>query len=273
MAVLRSNVGHGSKLTTALHRSQQAPAILGQEGSGGLLSRWYTILDNDGSNYFDSLEKLFFSCLQSADDKSALLCLERLTHRFGPSHERIMALRSIYDEAIAEDNPSLERCLKKYDDILSQNPANLPILKRRITLLRSLSRPTESISSLIQLLGATPTDAEAWCELAELYHSQGMGAQAIFSLEEALLVVPHAWNVHARLGEILYIYAGSLEDEAMWRQLHSSIRHFCRSVELCDGYLRGFYGLALVGIHFHKLSMAPLQTKLMRFIGHGSSFG
>lgn len=80
-------------------------------------------------------------------------------------------------------------------------------------------------------------------------------------------------QVHARLGEILYIYAGSLEDEAMWRQLHSSIRHFCRSVELCDGYLRGFYGLALVGIHVHKLSMAPLQAKLMRFIGHRSSLG
>lgn len=245
MVVLQPNAGHGSRLKTALHRSQQAPAILGQEGTGGLLSRWYTILDNDGSNDFDSLEKLFFSCLQSADDKSALLCLERLTHRFGPSNERIMALRSIYDEAIAEDKLSLEICLKKYDDILSQNPVNMPILKRRIALLRSLSRPTEAISSLIQLLGATPTDAEAWCELAELYHSQGMCPQAIFSLEEALLGVPHAWNVHARLGEILYIYAGSLEDEAMCRQLHSSIRHFCRSVELCDGYLRGFYGLAL----------------------------
>lgn len=125
MVVLQPNAGHGSRLKTALHRSQQAPAILGQEGTGGLLSRWYTILDNDSSNDFDSLEKLFFSCLQTADDKSALLCLERLTHRFGPSNERIMALRSIYDEAIAEDKLSLERCLKKYDDILSQNPVNM----------------------------------------------------------------------------------------------------------------------------------------------------
>ncbi len=80
-------------------------------------------------------------------------------------------------------------------------------------------------------------------------------------------------QVHARVGEILYIYADPLEDEAMCRQLHSAIRHFCRSVELCDGYLRGFYGLALVGIHVHGLSIAPLQTKLMRFIGHSSSLG
>lgn len=89
-------------------------------------------------------------------------------------------------------------------------------MKRRITLLRSLSRPTEAISSLIQLLGATPTDAEAWCELAELYHSQGMGAQAIFSLEEALLVVPHAWNVSY---DSIKVYRGLLTPDAGSRPL------------------------------------------------------
>lgn len=70
-----------------------------------------------------------------------------------------------------------------------------PILKRRVALLRSLNRPAEAISALIQLLDAIPTDAEAWCELADLYQSQGLGSQAIFSLEEALLVAPNSWNV------------------------------------------------------------------------------
>jgi tetratricopeptide (TPR) repeat protein len=70
-----------------------------------------------------------------------------------------------------------------------------PILKRRIALLRSLNRPSDAISALIQLLDAIPTDAEAWCELADLYQSQGLGSQAIFSLEEALLIAPNSWNV------------------------------------------------------------------------------
>ncbi|KAL4870160.1 hypothetical protein BDV12DRAFT_184567 [Aspergillus spectabilis] len=235
---------HGSDLKTALHRAQQAPVILGQQASGQSFTG-LSILCRGSSDDFNTLEKLFFSCIQSADDKSALICLERLTHRFGSSNERVMALRCLYDEATTEDQPSLERCLKKYDNILSQNPVNLPILKRRIALLRSLSRPTDAISTLVQLLDATPTDAEAWCELAEIYQSQGMSSQATFCLEEALLIVPHAWNVHARLGEILYIYASSLEGEGMYRQTQSAIRHFCRSVELCDDYLRGFYGLAL----------------------------
>lgn len=49
--------------------------------------------------------------------------------------------------------------------------------------------------ALVQLLDDSPTDAEAWSELSELYANQGLYRQAIFSLEEVLLVTPNAWNV------------------------------------------------------------------------------
>jgi tetratricopeptide (TPR) repeat protein len=58
-----------------------------------------------------------------------------------------------------------------------------------------MSRHTNAVSALVQFLDAFPTDAEAWCELAELYQAQAMLSQAIFCLEEALLIVPNAWNV------------------------------------------------------------------------------
>jgi tetratricopeptide (TPR) repeat protein len=64
-----------------------------------------------------------------------------------------------------------------------------------VALLRSLQRPADAITALIKLLDAVPTDAEAWCELSDLYQSQGLSSQAIFSLEEALLIAPNAWNV------------------------------------------------------------------------------
>lgn len=32
------------------------------------------------------------------------------------------------------------------------------------------------------------------------------------------------------------------------RQLNEALKRFCRSVELCDDYLRGYYGLKLVSI-------------------------
>lgn len=49
--------------------------------------------------------------------------------------------------------------------------------------------------ALNSLLEASPTDAEAWAELADLYVSQGLYQQGIFALEEVLLITPNAWNV------------------------------------------------------------------------------
>jgi tetratricopeptide (TPR) repeat protein len=144
---------------------------------------------------YREIEQLLLACLQTGDDRSALSCLNQLEQRFGASNERVLGLRGIYEEAVAEDRSSLESCLRKYDTLLLENPGNMPVLKRRVALLRALSRHTDAIHSLIDLLKAAPTDAEAWCELSDLYRSQGMGLQAIFCLEEALLIAPNAWNV------------------------------------------------------------------------------
>jgi tetratricopeptide (TPR) repeat protein len=59
----------------------------------------------------------------------------------------------------------------------------------------SLGRTSEAAVSLNSLLEVSPTDAEAWAELADLYVSQGMYQQGIFALEEVLLITPNAWNV------------------------------------------------------------------------------
>lgn len=58
-----------------------------------------------------------------------------------------------------------------------------------------MNRTTEAITALNDFLDASPTDAEAWSELSDLYVSSGMFPQAIFALEEVLLVTPNAWNV------------------------------------------------------------------------------
>lgn len=68
-------------------------------------------------------------------------------------------------------------------------------MKRRIALLRSMSRNSNATSALVEFVDAFPTDSEAWCELSDLYQRQGMHSQAIFCLEEALLISPNAWNV------------------------------------------------------------------------------
>jgi ER membrane protein complex subunit 2 len=66
-----------------------------------------------------------------------------------------------------------------------------------MALLKYLGRQTEAVVALNSLLEASPTDAEAWAELADLYISQGLYQQGIFALEEVLLITPNAWNVSA----------------------------------------------------------------------------
>lgn len=98
------------------------------------------------------------------------------------------------------------------------------------------------------LLDFSPTDAEAWAELADVYLEQGLYAQAVYALEEVLVLAPNAWNVHARLGEVSYMAASTAAggtDAATQRYAADALKRFCRSIELCDDYLRGYYGLKL----------------------------
>lgn len=52
-------------------------------------------------------------------------------------------------------------------------------------------------------------------------------------------------QIHARLGELLFVCSSSSEGDSA-RLAGKSVQHFCRSIELCDDYLRGLYGLILV---------------------------
>lgn len=200
----------------------------------------------DSTELWNELEQLLYACLRTGDDKSAFLCVEKLSERFGANNERVMAMRGLYQEATAADEAAIRTILQDYTKILMENPMNVPIHKRRIALMRSLGRTQEAITDLVEFVDSFPTDIEAWCELGDLYHSQGCISQAIYCLEEAIIITPHAWNLHARLGELEYL-AGLSPTESPEAQKHlaQAIQRFSRSIELCDNYLRGFYGLKL----------------------------
>ncbi len=58
-----------------------------------------------------------------------------------------------------------------------------------------MGRLPDAASVLVQLLDFSPTDSEAWSELSDIYLSQGLYPQAIYALEEVLVLAPNAWNV------------------------------------------------------------------------------
>ncbi|KFY16994.1 hypothetical protein V492_00959 [Pseudogymnoascus sp. VKM F-4246] len=214
--------------SVALQLSQQAPALLSKTPSSIApysLSSVYAAPETP--ELWTTYENLMLSCLRTGDQQSARL----------------------YQEATAESDTDLQRVLTEYDSILSSDPSNMPVTKRRIALLKSLGNHTEAISALSKFLKNSPTDAEAWAEISDLYANQGLYKQSIFALEEVLLITPNAWNIHAKLGELLFTSAGTDgntgKDNTTEKNLQESVRRFSRSIELCDDYLRGFYGLKL----------------------------
>ncbi|KAK8041154.1 hypothetical protein PG994_014161 [Apiospora phragmitis] len=177
------------------------------------------------------------------DEESAHLCLGRLVNRFGDDNERVMALIGLMKEADATDDATLEVVLKEYEALLQENPTNIPIVKRRVALLRSIGRIPDAVTALTGLLDFSPTDSEAWSELSDIYFSQGLYSQAIFALEEVLVLQPNAWNNRGAAPHVHQIGIGDQNDSA--KQLAEALKRFCRSIELCDDYLRGYYGLKL----------------------------
>jgi ER membrane protein complex subunit 2 len=64
------------------------------------------------------------SCLQTGDEQSAYLCLEKLTSRFGAENDRLVALRGLFKEAMAKDEKALQLVLEEYESILSRDATN-----------------------------------------------------------------------------------------------------------------------------------------------------
>jgi ER membrane protein complex subunit 2 len=112
--------------SVALQLSQQAPIILQNPPtsiSSYSISSLYASAET--ADLWTTYENLMQSCLRTGDEQSAHVCLERLTSRFGSENERVMALRGLFQEAIAENDAALERVLEEYDSILARDQTNM----------------------------------------------------------------------------------------------------------------------------------------------------
>jgi ER membrane protein complex subunit 2 len=111
--------------SSTLHLSQKAPLLL---STAAPASRFFplTLFDKpETPSTWTDYERLFQACLRAGDDKSAHLCLERLTLRFGASDKKVMGLRGMYQEAIASSTTDLEEILQSYEKILREDPMNV----------------------------------------------------------------------------------------------------------------------------------------------------
>ncbi|KAB2100683.1 hypothetical protein AG0111_0g10921 [Alternaria gaisen] len=230
---------------TALALSQKAPLVLSTTPTSNLPWPLSLLFSRETPETWTIHENLFLSTLRTGDENAALSILQRLEARFGDHNERIVTLRGIYNEATSKSDADLEKVFEAYEKILRDDPTNMSIRKRRVAVLKALGRTGDAITAVTVLLQYSPTDAEAWAEASDLYASQAAWGQAIYCAEEVLLITPNAWSAHAHIATLHYLSTASNNPPSL-TSLALSLKHFCRSVELNDGYLRGYYGLKLL---------------------------
>jgi len=230
---------------TALALSQKAPRILASSPTSSLPWPLSLLFSRETPESWAIHENLFLSALRTGDEKAAAQILSRLESRFGEHNERILVLRGIYNEATAQTTGDLEKVFEGYEKILREDPTNMSIRKRRVAVLKSLGRINDAITAITVLLQNSPTDVEAWAEASELYASQCAWGQAIYCAEEVLLTAPTSWSAHAHVATLHYLSTASNNPPSS-SELSLALKHFCRAVELNEGYLRGFYGIKIV---------------------------
>ena len=109
----------------ALRLSQQTAHFLQNNSSYTAFNVPIPFWSNpESSKLWGQYENFLLSCLRTGDDKGAFLCLERLIERFGTTNEKVMGLRGLYQEAVAEDEAGLEKILREYNEVLVEDPVN-----------------------------------------------------------------------------------------------------------------------------------------------------
>jgi tetratricopeptide (TPR) repeat protein len=139
-----------------------------------------------------------------------------------------------------EATKNADAALAFYNKVLAVEPTNVPVIKRKITLLKSIGKVGDAIHELVSYLDTFYTDADAWLELAELYQSMNAFERANYCFGEAVLINPHNHFNHLQYADSFYTL--SLQQPGA-SHLDNALREYLRAIELCDNLLRGFCGV------------------------------
>lgn len=179
----------------------------------------------------------------------AVNCLRALDKQF-PSGNRVLRLRAMRKEALNQ----FADAEKIYKIMLEDDPANLHVRKRLITIQKSQNRIEAAIQSLNEYLKEFMGDQEAWMELCELYIHQQEYAKAAFCMEELILSHPHNHLYHQRYAEIHYTM-GTPDS------LEKAKKYFAQALKLDPNNVRALYGLYLAATNSVTSKIASSMKK------------
>jgi len=177
-------------------------------------------------------EQIFLAALDTHETETCENLLGELKSQF-PESQRVSRLEGLLHE-VHGDTIKANRV---YDKMAETNPSNSLCMKRKICLLKAAGKMSEATNQLCEYLSISPSDVEAWKELAQIYLEYGNFKQAAFCLEEVLLAHPHSYLSFLVYAECLYSIGSK-------SALSTAQKYFSHSLVL-KKTSRALWGLAL----------------------------
>ncbi|KAI8054488.1 hypothetical protein BDF22DRAFT_742419 [Syncephalis plumigaleata] len=219
-SVSLSNSQLAATLAEYRQRCDGPPDLVVQYGEQLMLAGYTSQL---GDEVWAFYEQLFVAALHTARWPLAQSCLDALNARF-PGSTRVGRLEGMLHEA----KGNIEVASNLYASLLETDETNMLAAKRHIVILKQTGRIQNAITALTNYLDTYYSDQEAWMELCEY-------AQAIFCMEEVIVMQPQNPGFHLKYAEILYTTG----------QIALALKEYCRVVELSPTQIRAWYGVKL----------------------------
>lgn len=189
-----------------------------------------------GSDLWTVYEQVAIACLDCHALDAAKKCINALDSKF-PDSMRVGRLEGMWYEA----KGSWQKAEKVYSNLLTENPSDTVLHKRRIAMAKAQGNMTAAVEGLNKYLETFMADYDAWRELAEIYTSLQMYKQAAFCFEELILAHPTNALYHLGYAELLYTLGGI-------DNLRTARKYYSAAIELSAGQnMRALYGVCLCG--------------------------
>jgi len=195
-------------------------------------------------------------------------CINKLLAQF-PNSVRVKKLVGMQKEM----NKDFTAALEIYDSILVTAPADLGVIKRKICVYKASCEKSKAIKLLLDILNAavptpaavpggdavakdgektpsvpevkfSPTlalavsDLSSWVELAELYTENGDYSEAVYCVEECIMLDPHNAWYHVKAAD-LYYSIGGIDAYIRARKHYTMALNF----QSCKHNKRGLFGM------------------------------
>ncbi|KAI8867567.1 TPR-like protein, partial [Ramicandelaber brevisporus] len=196
-------------------------------------------------------EQVLLGALDTGKWALAHRMLSELQKQLPATSQRLVRLTGMMHEAKGE----YAEAWNVYQRMLSADESSVYAMKRKIAVLRAAPvehivddsnddgkgsnivscGPAAAVRALTEYLDIHAIDHEAWMELADCYLALNMYRQALFCLDEVMLLIPQNHIPQLKAAETLYSIG----------HLASALKRFCRALELCPDNVRALYGIQL----------------------------